>query len=491
MLLLGIDIGTSFIKAAVVDAATSECIASVSYPETERAIISPKPGWAEQMPGRWWQDVQNAIFLLHQEKKYNPADIAAIGISYQMHGLVMVDKNKNSLRNSIIWCDSRAVETGEKAFATIGKEKCLTHLLNSPGNFTASKLAWVKENEPHLYEKADKIMLPGDYIALQFTGEVSSSISSLSEGIFWDFKDQRISDELLSHFGINASLIPPVKEVFSVHGLLKKDIAEKFSLKQGIPVSYKAGDQPNNALSLNVLRPGEVAAAAGTSGVIFGVTDKLTYDPSSRINSFAHVNYSLSNPSIGVLLCINAAGHSYARARNELAPGKSYAELNKLAATVKPGADDLLVLPFGNGAERILENKTTSFSLINYSSNKHGEAHIFRGIQEGVAFAFRYGLDIMTENNLKPTIIRAGRSNMFLSNVFAKCFAETTGMSLELYKTDGSTGAAIGAGIGAGIYRTVDEPLSNIKPVETITPEGNNIYRELYGNWKETLNKHF
>lgn len=487
MLLLGIDIGTSFVKISVVKADTAECIASVSYPDTERQILSSAPGIAEQSPEQWWEDTLTAILLLHQLKLYNPKDIAAIGISYQMHGLVMADKEKNVLRNSIIWCDSRAVPIGEKAFNDLGNEKCLQHLLNSPGNFTASKLAWVKENEPHIFDKAANIMLPGDYIAMKLTGEVSTTITALSEGIFWDFKDQTISTELLSYFGIEFSLIPTVKNVFSVHGLLKKEIADKLSLKQNIPVSYKAGDQPNNAFSLNVLEPGEVAATAGTSGVIYGVTDKLSYDRLSRINSFAHVNYSTAHPSIGVLLCINGAGHSYAKTRAELAPGRPYSELNDLAASVKPEADDLLVLPFGNGAERMLNNQATSMSLVNYDKRKHSAPHIFRAVQEGVAFAFRYGLDIMAESNIKPAIIRAGKSNMFLSNVFKQCFAEISNIPLELYNTDGSAGAARGAGIGASIYKSTGEAFSNLKPLETVIPSGGSQYHHLYENWKAIL----
>ncbi len=487
MLLLGIDIGTSFIKLSVVNTETAECIASASYPETEREIISKRAGWAEQSPEQWWEDVKSAILSMHGQKKYNPKDIVAIGIAYQMHGLVLVDKNKNILRNSIIWCDSRAVSIGAKAFEIIGKEKCLQQLLNSPGNFTASKLAWVKMNEPKVFEKISHILFPGDYIAMKLTGEISTTIPALSEGIFWDFRNKTISNELVSYFGIDPSLFPAIKNVFSVHGLLSREIANKLSLTEGIPVSYKSGDQPNNALSLNVLRPGEVAATAGTSGVIYSVTSELVYDTLSRINSFAHVNYTISHPSIGALLCINGAGHSYAKARSEWAPGLSYSHLNELAATVKPGADYLQVLPFGNGAERMFENKTTSFSLVNFNKTRHGAAHIFRAVQEGVAFAFRYGLDIMTENKMKPSVVRAGKSNMFLSKVFTACFVEASGIPLQLYKTDGSTGAALGAGIGAGIFKDELEAFGNLKTVETVTPSGNNQYWELYENWKKTL----
>jgi len=308
MLLLGIDIGTSSVKVAVVDVQTQQTIVSTQYPESETPITSLQPGWAEQSPEMWWQHTQQAILKAHATQKYTPENIAAIGIAYQMHGLVCVDKEQKVLRDSIIWCDGRAVEIGNQAFESIGAEKCLSHLLNSPGNFTASKLAWVKENEPHIYEQIDKIMLPGDFIAMKLTGTVTTSASALSEGIFWDFKSDSISSDIMEYFGFNSSVIPHIKDVFSEHGLLSDAVAQQLLLPANIPVTYKAGDQPNNALSLNVLNPGEVAATAGTSGVIYGVGDTLSYDKQSRINGFAHVNHTSQQTRIGTLLCINGTG---------------------------------------------------------------------------------------------------------------------------------------------------------------------------------------
>jgi xylulokinase len=281
MLLLGIDIGTSSVKVSVVDAGTQQCIASAQYPDSEAAILSPQPGWAEQGPDQWWEDTKQAILKCHSSGNYDSAAIGAVGIAYQMHGLVLVDKEMKVLRNSIIWCDSRAVETGNEAFAAIGEQECLSRLLNSPGNFTASKLAWVKRNEPALYANVYKFMLPGDFIAMKLTGEISTSAAALSEGIFWDFKTGAVSTAIMDYYGFSTMLVPPVKPVFSTHGLLTGTAAAGLQLKAGIPVSYKAGDQPNNALSLNVLKPGEVAATAGTSGVVYAVTDELVYDPES------------------------------------------------------------------------------------------------------------------------------------------------------------------------------------------------------------------
>lgn len=486
MLLLGIDIGTSSVKVAVVDAHTQKTVALAQYPDSESPIISLQLGWAEQSPDMWWEQIQQAIVLCHSSGKYNPGDIAAIGIAYQMHGLVLVDKDQQLLRDSIIWCDSRAVEIGDKAFDAIGHDKCLSHLLNSPGNFTASKLAWVKQNEPDTYAKVYKMMLPGDYIAMKLTGEITTSISSLSEGVFFDFKDNRLSTDVMEYFGFDESFIPEIRPVFSDHGHLLNSVAGKLGLKPGIPVAYKAGDQPNNALSLNVLNPGEVAATAGTSGVIYGVSDHLTYDKQSRVNTFAHVNYTEENPSLGVLLCINGTGSLYRWTKNLFGSGESYTQMNDEAKQVPLGADGLRILPFGNGAERMLNNKLVGVHMHNIDLNIHTRSHIFRSVQEGIACSFRYGLDIMRENKMNPTVIRAGRANLFLSDLFAQTFVNVTGVPVELYKNDGSVGAALGSGIGAKIYSSNAEAFSNMHPIQLIEPTTDGI-EQVYQEWKILL----
>ncbi|MDB5111812.1 MAG: xylulose kinase [Mucilaginibacter sp.] len=486
MLLLGIDIGTSSIKVAIVDAESQKTLALSQYPDSESPITSLQLGWAEQSPEMWWEQIQQAIILCHSSGKYNPGDIAAIGIAYQMHGLVLVDKNQKLLRNSIIWCDSRAVEIGDKAFDAIGHEKCLTHLLNSPGNFTASKLAWVKENEPEIYEQIDKVMLPGDYIGMKLTGEITTSISSLSEGVFFDFKNNRLSKDILDYYGFSESLFPEIRPVFSAHGQLLSSIAAKLGLTPGIPVAYKAGDQPNNALSLNVLNPGEVAATAGTSGVIYGVSDDLTFDKQSRVNTFAHVNYHEEKKSLGVLLCINGTGSLYRWTKNLFGSGESYMQMNDEAKQAPLGCDGLRILPFGNGAERMLNNKLVGVHMHNIDLNIHTRAHIYRSVQEGIACAFRYGLDIMRENKMNPTVIRAGKANLFLSDLFAQTFVNVTGIPVELYKNDGSVGAALGAGIGAGIYTSPTEAFKNMHPIQLIEPSGDAI-EPIYQEWKYLL----
>lgn len=487
MLLMGIDLGTSSIKVSVVDAQSQRCLATASYPETESDIISLHAGWAEQSPDQWWEHVQQGILKCHGSKKYDPLDIAAIGVAYQMHGLVLVDKDQQVLRNSIIWCDSRAVEIGDKAFHAIGVETCLSHLLNSPGNFTASKLAWVKENEPSIYANIDKVMLPGDFIAMKMTGECTTTMSALSEGVFWDFKANKISREVVNYFGFDKAIFPAVHPLFAPHGYLKDVVASKLLLKQGIPVSYKAGDQPNNALSLNVLKPGEVATTAGTSGVIYGVCDELNYDQQSRINSFAHVNHEVNKKRIGVLLCINGTGIFNRWMKSIAGVSHTYSGLNESASKIPIGSEGLIALPFGNGAERMLNNKIIGSHFHNIDFNIHTPAHMVRAVQEGIAFSFRYGLDIMRENGINPTVVRAGKANLFLSDVFTQSFANVNDVAVEFYEGDGSFGAAVGAGIGAGIYKNAETALQNRKPVGVVAPANTKKYEELYKQWKERL----
>lgn len=492
MYLLGIDIGTSSVKVSVVEVSTQQVIDSAVYPESEAPISSPQSGWAEQDPEQWWEFLKTAIQKIKKNGRVVLENIDAIGIAYQMHGLVMVDASQRVLRPAIIWCDSRAVGYGEKAFDAIGHQKALSHLLNSPGNFTASKLAWVKEHQPDVYEKCCKIMLPGDFIAMKLSGEISTTNTALSEGIFWDFQTNTISDDILSYFGFDASIIPNIKPVFSVHVKVSKSVASEIGLKAGTPVTYKAGDQPNNALSLNVFEPGEVAATAGTSGVIYAVTDKVSYDPFSRINTFAHVNHQHDALiRLGVLLCVNGTGIANAWLRRNLGESINYAQMNEWASMVSVGSEQLYFLPFGNGAERVLGNKSIKSSLHGLDFNTHSRNHICRAVQEGIAFSLKYGLDIMVESGSKPSVIRAGEANMFLSNVFGQTLVNVTGIPVELYDTDGAKGAALAAGIGAGIYRSRNEAFQYLKKLNVLEPD--TLQKEktnmAYDMWKAKLIK--
>ena len=488
MYLLGYDIGSSSVKASLVDAQSGKCVASAFYPKTEAAIIAVKPGWAEQEPSSWWDNLKLATADIMAASAADPKDIKAIGISYQMHGLVCVDKDQNVLRPSIIWCDSRAVPYGQKAFDQIGHENCLSHLLNSPGNFTASKLAWVKENEPELYAKIYKIMLPGDYIAMKLSGEICTTISGLSEGMFWDFAEGAPAQMLLDYYGIDRSLIADIKPTFSEQGRVSAAAAAELGLAEGTPITYRAGDQPNNALSLNVFNPGEIASTAGTSGVVYGVLGDVNYDPKSRVNTFAHVNHTPDQTRLGVLLCINGTGILNSWMKRNVAPeGISYAEMNDLAAKAPSGSAGVSSKPFGTGAERMLENKEVGSSIHGVNFNVHDKSHLLRAAQEGIVFSFKYGIEVMEQMGMNVNKIHAGHANMFLSPIFRDTLAGVSGAVIELYDTDGSVGAAKGAGIGAGIYKDNTEAFATLEKLAVIEPAHTAEYTEAYETWKSRL----
>ncbi len=487
--LLGFDVGSSSVKASLVNADNGKCVSSAFFPEKEAPIMAVKAGWAEQEPDSWWQYAKQSLQKIMKEGNVKGEDIMAIGISYQMHGLVCIDNNLQPLRPAIIWCDSRAVPYGERAFAALGEERCLSHLLNSPGNFTAAKLAWVKENEPELFDKIYKVMLPGDYLAMRLSGTVNTTVSGLSEGMFWDFKENRVAQFLLDYYGIPSSLIPDIVPTFSEQSVVSAAAAAELGLKAGTPITYRGGDQPNNALSLNVFEPGEIAATAGTSGVVYGVLGSLNYDTKSRVNTFAHVNHQPSLTRLGVLLCINGTGILNAWMHRNVTFDMGYAEMNNLAAQAPIGSDGVTIMPFGNGAERVLQNKELGCSIHGVNFNKHSRAHLVRAAQEGIVFSFCYGIEIMGQMGMNIQKIHAGKANMFLSPLFRDTLAGVSGATIELYETDGSVGAAKGAGMGTGLYKDHNEAFATLEKLQVIEPDAahRSAYHEAYSHWKEVL----
>lgn len=471
MVVIGLDAGTSSVKASLLDVESGGCLASAQYPSDEMAVHAARPGWAEQDPVDWWQATVAAIRAACAEGNVAPDQVAAIGIAYQMHGLVCLDEAGGVLRPSIIWCDSRAVEYGERAYETVGPAWCLEHLLNSPANFTASKFAWVRENEPDVYQRVATILLPGDYLAYRMTGRACTTVSGLSEGILWNFPDHEPARPLMDAVGITDDMLAERVPTFGPQGELNGAAAEAFGLRAGIPVTYRAGDQPNNALSLNVMNHGEVAATAGTSGVIYGVSDRIQFDPESRISSFAHVNHEADATRLGVLTCVNGAGILNAWLRRMLGGSASYPDMNDLAAAAPVGSEGLVMLPFGNGAERVLGNRNVGAALFGLDLNRHGPGHLCRAAQEGIVFGLRFGMDILRSIAVDIDIIRAGHANMFLSPVFRETLAACTGARIELYDTDGSLGAARGAALGAGLYDSPGAAFASLAQVDEVVPD--------------------
>lgn len=492
MYLLGYDIGSSSVKAALVEATSGKTVAVVSYPEKPMEITAIQPGWAEQDPDMWWINLGHATRKLLNESSINASDISGIGIAYQMHGLVLINKELKVLRPSIIWCDSRAVDIGEKAFKNLGREKCLKNLLNSPGNFTASKLRWVKENEPDLYLQVYKILLPGDFIAMKMTGEITTTISGLSEGIFWDFNQNKVADFLLDYFEFEKKILPDIVPTFSNQGNLTEETAKHLGLQSGIPVTYRAGDQPNNALSLNVLQPGEVAATGGTSGVMYAVVDQPVFDPLTRVNGFVHVNHSFDQQRIGTLLCINGTGIQYDWIRQQAGSDHiTYQVMEQQASQIAIGSDGLITIPFGNGTERMLENRDIGAHIANIQHNIHTRQHLYRATLEGIAFAFIYGMEILNEMGIKTNSIRVGNDNLFQSDIFSTTISTLSNSRIEVVDTTGAIGAAKAAGIATGYFDSVDEAMQNNDIVKEFTPELQvEPYKEAYFGWKNELELH-
>ncbi|MFO7869638.1 MAG: FGGY family carbohydrate kinase [Bacteroidales bacterium] len=487
---LGFDIGSSSVKVSLVQGETGECLATAFRPQNEMHIQAPQVGWAEQDPEMWWQYAQESLTEVLKTARVDVTQIKAIGISYQMHGLVCVDANQQVIRPAIIWCDSRAAEIGKQAFKHIGKEHCLAHMLNSPGNFTASKLKWIQDNEPENYAKIHKIMLPGDYIAMKLTGEIQTTVGGLSEGILWDFKAGKISDIVLREYGIDPSVIADITDTFGQQGTIRASVAEKLGLPSTVQVTYRAGDQPNNALSLAVTEPGEMAATAGTSGVVYGVSDVVQYDPLSRVNTFAHVNHSAVANRLGVLLCINGTGILNSWVRQHIGQSQfSYKHMDAEAQNIAIGSESLSVLPFGNGAERIFEDKVLGSHIMGLDFVQHSTAHMFRAIQEGIVFSFMYGMEIMKEIGISAHVIKAGSANMFLSPVFSQTLANVSGANIELYNTDGSVGAARGAAYGFGYYNTLRDAFVGLEQKKSVEPHVHNQQQTLdaYNRWKEYM----
>ncbi len=486
---LGIDMGSSSVKVSLMDVATGECVASSTNPKMEMPIDALRSGWAEQDPEMWWRYICEGIRDI--SRTHSMADVRAIGITYQMHGMVALDSEGKPLRKAIIWCDSRAVEIGAEALDALGRERCLSHLLNSPGNFTASKAAWVKRNESQLFGRIDRFMLPGDYAVYRLSGEISTTESGLSEQILWDFKENRRADFVADYYGIPLSMIPCAAKSMEITAYTDAATQQKLGIPVGTPISYRAGDQPNNAFSLNVMDAGEIAATGGTSGVVYGVADTPKADMQSRVNTFLHVNHSAEAPRYGILLCINGTGILNSWIRRNVTQGMEYQVMNELAAGVAAGSDGLLALPFGNGAERVLENRCTGACFSSIDLNRHTTAHMIRAAHEGIAFSFRYGIDIMREMGLKPNVIRAGRANLFLSPIFRSSLATLCGARIELFNTDGALGAARGAALGAGFYSSRDEAFASLRCLEVVEPEQSwtSPLDEAYASWRSELER--
>ena len=315
---------------------------------------------------------------------------------------------------------------------------------------------------------------------------MTTTKTGLSEGMLWDYKNNSVADFLLKYYEIDSSLIPKIVPTFGFQCKLNKKGSSECGLLEDIPIYYRAGDQPNNALSLNVLNPGEIAATAGTSGVVFAVTDNVKTNESERINNFLHVNIN-NSISLGKLLCINGAGIQYAKLKNELNIN-SYDEMNKLSSVVEVGSKQLTYLPFGNGSERMLNNINVGSKMLNFDINIHKKEHVIRATLEGIAFAFVYGMQILINDGVKPKVIRAGNDNLFKSKVFGETISTLINTDIEIYETTGAFGAARAVDLRNRDFNKFENNIIENDFLRTFSPQPNlNDYKNAYNLWVEKL----
>ncbi|MGB5654128.1 MAG: FGGY family carbohydrate kinase [Robiginitalea sp.] len=489
MYFIGYDLGSSSLKTALVDSETGETITVIKTPAEELAIDAPQAGWAEQDPELWWKCICEGTHELLSKTGVTPEAIAGIGIAYQMHGLVTLDAAGHSVRPAIIWCDSRAISIGDQSLEELGETRCQTHLLNVPGNFTASKLRWMQLEEPEAFEKTQTFLLPGDYIAYRLTGKPQTTASGLSEGILWDFQKGEPAYWLLEHWGMPDSLVPEIVPTFGYQAGVNKAGALATGLPEGTPVFYRAGDQPNNAFTLNVLEPGIVAATGGTSGVLYGITDSPEVTELRRFNHFLHVNHTPEHFRIGQLLCINGAGSLYRWLKDQL-DVSGYDHMNALAREIPVGSDGLVCFPFGNGAERMLENKSIGASFSGLEFNRHHKGHLCRAALEGIAFAFRYGMELMEASGVPFKTIRAGNDNLFQSDIFTTTLATLGQTTIELFQITGAVGAARACMVEQlGLEETIKRAAGRDYLATVLPAREGAAYQKAYLKWKIELQK--
>jgi xylulokinase len=493
MYTIGYDIGSSFVKGVLWDEERGEVAAHVTVPDREMPIRAEKADWAEQDPEMWWEAVKAATQRLIDMVPGAGGRVRGIGVSYQMHGLVLLDRDGKVLRPSIIWCDSRATGMGKELEKAVGEEAVRRQLLNSPGNFTVSKLAWVIRNEPETASRIRWVMLPGDWIAYQLTGMVSTTVCGLSEGMLWNFKDHVPHVKALEAAGADPEWIPPVAPNPGDQGVVGSAVGAEMGFAPGARVLFRGGDQPMNAYGLGVDGPGMWAASAGTSGVLYRVDPVREAEPTGMANRFAHIGHSAENPAIGTLLCLNGAGIAYAWLRRVMFAGQEYAAINEHVAAVPAGADGVMFHPFGNGAERMLDNRQPGAGWSGIHFNRHGQGHLARAVMEGIVFAFVHGMRHVDPSLPALPVIRAPHAGLFRSELFASMLSTLAGADVQLHAGDGATGAAQGASValGASAIKALDSNAARDEPgvLKTHSPDPSihDALESAYSRWKDAL----
>lgn len=492
--LMGIDIGTTSARAIIIDEEGKLLGAGVyEYP-----LYHPQPLWAEQDPQDWWEGTKKSIGKALKEADVKPQEIGGIGLSGQMHGLVLLDENYEVLRRSILWCDQRTVKQCEyimrKSRQTLVKSTCNPALTG----FTLPKVIWVRQEEPKIYDKIHKMLLPKDYIRFKLTGEFATEVSDASGTLMLDVKKRKWSEDVLSAFGINKEALPVVYESVQITGKITPEAARETGLKEGIPVVGGGGDQAAGGVGNGVVREGLLSSTIGTSGVVFASLNDVKTDPLLRTHTFCHAVPGKWH-IMGVML---SAGGSLKWFRDNLGMEElnvskitgqdPYEILTMEASRVEPGSEGLIFLPYLMGERTPYPDpyaKGVFFGL----TPRHTKAHLVRAVMEGVAFGLRDSLEIIKRLGTKIEEIRASGGGA-RSELWRQIQADINNTQMvTINMSEGPAfGVALLAGVGTGVYKSVEEACeSTIHITGTTEPIKENVkrYEEYYKIYRSLYHK--
>lgn len=462
--LIGIDASTTATKAILVDGTGDPIATGVR----EYGYETPRPGWAEQHPGQWWEGAVGAIADVLSKAEIDGSEVAAVGLSGQMHGLVMLDAAGDVIRPAILWNDQRTADQCDRIRREIGPEQ----LVSLTGNdamtgFTAPKLLWVRENEPEEFDRIASIMLPKDYVRFMLTSAVATDMADGSGTLLMDVANRRWSGEMMDLVGLSPGQMPELFEGQSVTGTVGAEAAQLTGLAPGTPVVAGGGDQAANAVGVGAVESSTGALSLGTSGVVFVASDRPVVEPKGRVHAFCHAVPGKWH-AMGVML--SAAG-SLRWFREALAPDVPFDELVSEASSVGPGADGLRFLPYLTGERTPHSNPHAKAAFVGLTTG-HGRAHMTRAVLEGVAFGLADGASLMRDAGIIMPAVFNSSGGGTRSQLWRQIISDVLDVKLATVKTvEGAAfGAALLAGIGVGIWPDVTEAARVVERVETTEP---------------------
>lgn len=478
---VGIDVSTTATKAIVID--ESGTVLGVGI--AEYGLDVPHPLWSEQAPQSWWD--ATVVAIRQALASSGAGDIAAVGLTGQMHGAVLLDRADDVLRPAILWNDQRTAAECDLIREVVGQERLIAITGNDAmTGFTAPKLVWVREHEPDVWQRIAHVLLPKDYVRLRLTGDHAVDKADGSGTLLFDLARRDWSAEVVAALGIDPEWLPRTSEGPEVTGTVTNAAAEATGLRAGTPVVAGGGDQAANAVGVGVVSPGDMALSLGTSGVVFAATSAPVFDPRGRVHAFCHAVPGGWH-MMSVML---SAGGSLRWFRDALAPGIDFRDLVAEAADVPIGSEGLLFLPYLSGERSPHADPLARGAFVGLTL-AHDRRHLTRAVLEGVAFGLRDGLDLMRDAGApRPSQVRVSGGGT-ASRVWRQILADVLGAEIATVSTaEGAAyGAAILAGVGAGWYQDVSAacaalvmatPSEEPGPVAELYAEAHAMYRDLY-----------